>query len=340
MADSAPEPGAVRTGTNLEVRVSTQGSSVREASSRWGAAINSQYCEMDLHIDARQGSFEGLLVGAPIDRLDLTRMRSAPHRVIRSPAMIRSDARDEYLLCMLLRGAATVWQDGRSCTVRDGAAVLVDCDRPFLFDLPTPFEQVIVRVPRAQLLTRLPERSVASATACALSAGSGLAGMLGSFVRQVVDLDAASRSRSAGTLAGTTLDLLTEALAALPGPRGAAEPTRHRELRRAEAALRNGLHDSERTMQDVCQELGVSRRYLQMLFREVGTTPSAWLREARVERARTLLDATDLTVESVAERCGFKDHSHFHRTFRAITGNTPGGFRNRNGAGRPSARLR
>ncbi|SFO22966.1 transcriptional regulator, AraC family [Pseudonocardia ammonioxydans] len=328
MATRAPDPGAARTGSELDVLVSTEGVSARRAPTVWGDAINSQYCEMDLQVLGRRDTFDGLLHAVPVGRLDFSRMRSSPHRVVRTPAMIRSDDRSEILLCMVTRGVAEVQQNGRTCTVEGGALTLVDCDSPFLFALPEDFEQVIVRIPRRQLLACLPERAVAGATARTLTTHTGMGSVLGAFIRQVLVLDDDSLQRSAGTLAASTLNLLSEALAAEPG--GAvtpAEAARRHDLQRAKDALRDNLHDAEHTMDDLCRDLGVSRRYLQTLFRDGGSTPSGWLREARMERARQLLRTTDLTTEAVAERCGFKDYSHFHRTFKAHSGRAPGAFR-------------
>lgn len=327
MVTRAPDPGAVRTGSELDVLVSTEGISARRAPTVWGDAINSQYCEMDLQVLGRRDTFDGLLHAVPVGRLDFSRMRSSPHRVVRTPAMIRSDDRSEILLCMVTRGVAEVHQNSRTCTVADGALTLVDCDRPFLFALPEDFEQVIVRIPREQLLACLPERAVAGATARTLTTHTGMGSMLAAFIQQVLVLDDGSLQRSAGTLAASTLNLLSEALAAEPGSVTPAEAARRHDLQRAKNALRDNVHDAEHTMDDVCREVGVSRRYLQMLFQDAGSTPSGWLREARMERARQLLRTTDLTTEAVAERCGFKDYSHFHRTFKAHAGTAPGAFR-------------
>jgi AraC-like DNA-binding protein len=55
--------------------------------------------------------------------------------------------------------------------------------------------------------------------------------------------------------------------------------------------------------------------------------PRAWLYRTRVERARKYLLSTDLTVAEVSEQSGFRDVSHFSRTFRAVYGSSPGRYR-------------
>lgn len=58
------------------------------------------------------------------------------------------------------------------------------------------------------------------------------------------------------------------------------------------------------------------------------TTPGKWLTSKRLERAAILLKDEALNVAEVAYECGFKDHSHFGRSFREKFGKTPLAFRN------------
>jgi AraC family transcriptional regulator len=46
----------------------------------------------------------------------------------------------------------------------------------------------------------------------------------------------------------------------------------------------------------------------------------------RLERARRLLDATDVALSDVALRAGFADQAHFTRLFKRQFGVTPGAF--------------
>lgn len=64
----------------------------------------------------------------------------------------------------------------------------------------------------------------------------------------------------------------------------------------------------------------------------VGTTPVAYVIERRIERSKELLLRTDLAVSTIATRCGFNSQSHFCRTFRRLTGQSPRGFRRQTAA--------
>ena len=98
-------------------------------------------------------------------------------------------------------------------------------------------------------------------------------------------------------------------------------------LRRALAFI--GRHFTEpigRT--EVARVAGFAPRHFARLFkRRESTTFEAYVRKLRVERAKQLLDRTDLSVDRVAQLSGFILRPHFHRVFRQIVGTTPAEFR-------------
>ncbi|WP_233438514.1 AraC family transcriptional regulator [Actinokineospora spheciospongiae] len=79
----------------------------------------------------------------------------------------------------------------------------------------------------------------------------------------------------------------------------------------------------------VADEIGWTRQHLSTRFREqVGLTPKAVARIARLHRAVTLLNhPSALPLAEVAHRCGYTDQPHLNRDFRALTGCTPTEYR-------------
>jgi transcriptional regulator GlxA family with amidase domain len=69
---------------------------------------------------------------------------------------------------------------------------------------------------------------------------------------------------------------------------------------------------------------GYSRRHLERLFRDaVGTTPGDFYRGLRLDRGRSLLATTDLSLIEVALACGYPTVSHFSKSFRKRFGTPP-----------------
>jgi AraC family transcriptional regulator len=72
----------------------------------------------------------------------------------------------------------------------------------------------------------------------------------------------------------------------------------------------------------------LSEYHFARLFKRItGVTPHTYLATVRVEQARRLLAATDLSVAEVAERVGYQSASHFGKVFRQVAGTTPTAFR-------------
>lgn len=75
-------------------------------------------------------------------------------------------------------------------------------------------------------------------------------------------------------------------------------------------------------------------------FRDTtGSTPYQWQLAQRIERARTLLASSGLSLVDVASACGFTDQSHFTRVFSRAVGVAPGNWRRRQGEGGLAADL-
>ena len=69
---------------------------------------------------------------------------------------------------------------------------------------------------------------------------------------------------------------------------------------------------------------GLSQRTLHRRFLEqVGTSPLQWLRSARVQRVRELLETSDLSVEKIVDLSGFGSSVALRRHFSQDTGTSP-----------------
>ncbi|KQV14507.1 hypothetical protein ASE03_29245 [Kitasatospora sp. Root187] len=74
----------------------------------------------------------------------------------------------------------------------------------------------------------------------------------------------------------------------------------------------------------LARRAGASRRTLIRRFQtDTGQPPIRWLLDARLARARELLESGDLTVEAVARRCGLGTPANFRTLFKAHVGVPP-----------------
>lgn len=75
---------------------------------------------------------------------------------------------------------------------------------------------------------------------------------------------------------------------------------------------------------DLAKRVGYHEYYLTRLFKqETGLSVANYVKFAKVERAKILLDSTELSVQQIADKLGFTTRSYFIQCFRTVTGMTP-----------------
>jgi LacI family transcriptional regulator len=83
-------------------------------------------------------------------------------------------------------------------------------------------------------------------------------------------------------------------------------------------------------VEDVLGEVGVSRpTLLKRMKRATGMATSEAIAHARIEEGKRLLMHSDLTIEQIAFRCGFRRQPRFNEVFKRVTDMTPGQYRHR-----------
>lgn len=74
-----------------------------------------------------------------------------------------------------------------------------------------------------------------------------------------------------------------------------------------------------------------------MFRRVLGRTPARHVQERRVAIAADLLVGTALSIDEIAERCGFANRYHFTRVFAQLMSHPPARFRALQGERRDGA---
>ncbi len=84
------------------------------------------------------------------------------------------------------------------------------------------------------------------------------------------------------------------------------------------------------SIEEMARIAPTSSRTLIRKFRgALGTTPLSYVQKLRVERAKTLLTTSTLSLQAIIDRAGYEDMSSFRKLFRAHTGLAPRDYRNR-----------
>jgi AraC family transcriptional regulator len=100
-------------------------------------------------------------------------------------------------------------------------------------------------------------------------------------------------------------------------------------LRKALGMIDHHLADEGRmALSVVAREVGMSYFHFSRAFKQsMGMSPSYYVVERRIERAKELLNETELPISEIALRSGFSSQSHFTTSFRRVAGVTPKDFR-------------
>lgn len=81
---------------------------------------------------------------------------------------------------------------------------------------------------------------------------------------------------------------------------------------------------------ELARQAAVSPRTFARRFRELtGTSPARWLRHQRIVRAQELLEATDLTIDTIATKVGFGSAANLREHFASTLHTTPSAYRRR-----------
>jgi AraC-like DNA-binding protein len=84
------------------------------------------------------------------------------------------------------------------------------------------------------------------------------------------------------------------------------------------------------TTAELAERLNVGRRDLLRLFKvATGMPPSRYIEQMKLDRAKTMLATSKLTMKQITYESGYSTASHFSTKFRQFTGLTPSAFRTR-----------
>ncbi len=100
-------------------------------------------------------------------------------------------------------------------------------------------------------------------------------------------------------------------------------------------------YQTEILLPDVAQQVNMSRSYFSRCFRDIaGRTFHDYVRELRIEHAKSLLRQTNKPVQWISVQSGYPNEKYFFKVFRDMTGLLPGEYRKslRREPGRPSVR--
>ncbi|TWP36600.1 helix-turn-helix domain-containing protein [Leekyejoonella antrihumi] len=297
----------------------------------WQAAVNATFVPLRAMVRSADG-YQGGLLAQDLGEVTATEVGGSPVTVRRDKASIAASNPGVYKLGLQLHGYCILSQDGREAALTPGDLAIYDTTRPYTLDFAESYRMFVLLIPRDRL--GLSPEQIGQLTAERISGRQGLGALTSTLLAQ---LGAQVRSGGADT-DPRAVDAIVELVRAALSQRldlAGTVPGASVVFSAATAWIDEHLSASGLEVEDVALAQHVSVRYLQKLFADRGTTPSAWIRQRRLRRCRVdLLDPALAAhpVAAIGARWGFGDPSGFARTFKSGTGMTPGEFRATGGA--------
>ncbi|MGW7318215.1 AraC family transcriptional regulator [Streptomyces sp. NPDC054865] len=275
--------------------------------------------------DAGRGEWARHWQYAELPGLDLLRARYVRHTFPRH-------AHDGYVIAAVTGGVEEIGLPGGTVRAGPGSVVLIN---------PEVAHTARAGVPEGWTYATLyPSRGLIAEVAAEIGTLRGTPGFTAELVtdlpgsRAITEVHRAAEEGNA--LAADTLlrGVVVRMLSRHAGPLPARTPRRAgaAEAERARAVLSERMAGPP-SLEQLAAELGTSPFALLRAFRaRYGMPPHTWLTDARVRRARLLLDGGTAPAEA-AVAVGFTDQPHLNRHFTRIVGVPPGAYRRERAAG-------
>ncbi|MEH2499810.1 AraC-like DNA-binding protein [Bradyrhizobium sp. AZCC 1678] len=274
---------------------------------------------------AEDALFQSSIVSRHLPGLNLVSGNMSAARVKRTRKFV-ADGNDDVALLVNCTGAAAIAAGEREVVLRERDAVLIRSDQVITFDRFVSGRSSLLRVPRSiisQLVSDIDEVSMRHITR-----KTDALRLLTGYAATLLDDNAVAATALLHLAVSHIHDLVALALGATRDHAGAAQDrgVRAARLIAAKTYIMQQSGRRDLSVGAVAAELGVSARYLQMLFEVDGTTFSAFLLNRRLVHAHRMLCAPRSRrrpVSTIAYDVGFGDLSYFNRSFRNFYGLTP-----------------
>jgi AraC family transcriptional regulator, positive regulator of tynA and feaB len=282
--------------------------------------------------DARPGEGRTTTCGAVktdcLAGLELAHVATNVQQIVRTRQNIRRDEGENYFLIIQEEGRALMAQNEQVRMMSPGDMILIDSARPSEFTFFGTFSrQLSLHLPRIEMRARfgdrlpgglfVPRSDQTAVAICAVLSKvftRGVDDAQGGYLREALFGLIGAMLHERGQVAG---------VAAIEADMSGADV-----LKRGIAYIDSRFADPDLAIPAVADDLGISLRQLQRSFALIGTTPTAYLQQKRMEHACSLLlargsNGSALPISTIAMDCGFSDISYFNRLFRKAFGCAP-----------------
>ena len=247
---------------------------------------------------------------------------SAGHFFCNSNYHLIRDNYDSLLITHILSGSFTYVKDGKHITARKGDTVILDCYKPHEYYTNDSFESVWIHISGANSTDIFNEIESTEGNLIKCKDIQHLRKLL----FRVFD---SMKGETPTTELNYSLDIY-KIFTELLNPQSAktkGEISYEDSVHKVKEYIAENLNENL-TIKDLAKSVNMSSSHFSRVFKQqTGFSPYDYILISRINRAKYLLQTTNLTIASVAYEVGFNSESNFIYYFTENEGISPGKFR-------------
>jgi AraC-like DNA-binding protein len=291
----------------------------------WRAMVCSSHAPVDVWAEGG-GDFDATQRLLDLGPVRISEFDSTPVRSRRTRRHISRSDPGLYFLSFVRTGGAAVQQSTRQGILEPGDLMLYSMSHVHEGRLAPGRRTHMVELILPRTFLPLPAGHLDRVLATRLPARTGLGALLRDMVGRLTEDTSLTTPATAGLLARATAELATAFLVQAAGREDPPDARPDALALRLRVFIHQNLADPALTPPVIAAAHHISLRTLHRVFAATGTTVSAHVREARLQRARRALTDPALRttpIHEIAASCGFPRPSDFTRAFRARFGVPP-----------------
>ena len=247
---------------------------------------------------------------------------SAGHFFCNSNYHLIRDNYDSLLITHILSGSFTYVKDGKHITARKGDTVILDCYKPHEYYTNDSFESVWIHISGANSTDIFNEIESTEGNLIKCKDIQHLRKLL----FRVFD---SMKGETPTTELNYSLDIY-KIFTELLNPQSAktkGEISYEDSVHKVKEYIAENLNENL-TIKDLAKSVNMSSSHFSRVFKQqTGFSPYDYILISRLNRAKYLLQTTNMTIASVAYEVGFNSESNFIYYFTENEGISPGKFR-------------
>lgn len=267
------------------------------------------------------GAFRTEIAQTRVGAMTISSIQAGAHHAERDQRLANMDTSGLVYINVPRAGVLLGRQYSRDIAPGIGVLGMISGSSPAMVDATDEFSQYVIGLPAELISPRLADASAAGVASGALPA------LLAQLTDYLFHHAAEFGPAEARQVTRQVADLVVASF----GPSTAHASGRHALILQAAMDFaESALGEYDLGPESLAAHVNVSRRTLEKLFADRGTTIAHWILERRLERSRDDLSSVECAVksiEAIAQSWGFADRTHFSRVFKLHYGTSPAAFR-------------